>query len=322
MRALLARGTRDWSVEDVPEPDCAPGGLVVDVEAAGVCAADRMLWSGEHPWGALDWPLRPGHELLGRVRESQRDDVPVGTRVTVEVKVPCGRCRWCASGRYHLCPEGAHLGSGFPGAFADRVALPAGALVHAVPESLPTAVAVLAENSACAVHAVRRGDVRPGDAVLVVGLGSIGSLAAVAGRRAGGDVTVTTRHIDDKQDVIDALRLGVLRPEDVAPAAYDVVIECSGSAGGIATALDAAAPGGRLVLYGVTSRPVSVDVNQIAEFKELDVRGGHLAPHAFPAGIEMLAAPGIGTLASDVVPLASFASVVARHSRLKGVLVP
>lgn len=130
MRAALLHGPGALSVEAVPDPVLPAGGLVVDVEAAGVCAADRMLWTGHHPWGVLAHPFTPGHELLGRVVASDRPDVPPGTRVTAEVMLPCGACAACGRAEEHLCPRGTHLGSGVPGAFAEQVALPAAARVQ------------------------------------------------------------------------------------------------------------------------------------------------------------------------------------------------
>lgn len=56
MRAVVAYGPGSFRVRDVAEPE---GPLVVEVEAAGVCAADRMLWTGRHPWGELTWPMTP-----------------------------------------------------------------------------------------------------------------------------------------------------------------------------------------------------------------------------------------------------------------------
>ena len=90
MRAVVAYGPGDFRVTEVDDP---AGPLVVDVEAAGVCAADRMLWSGRHPGGELSWPMTPGHELLGRVVLGD-ERFPGGTRVTAEVKLPCGSCEW------------------------------------------------------------------------------------------------------------------------------------------------------------------------------------------------------------------------------------
>ena len=310
MKALVARGPGAFAVEDVAEPVVAPGGRLVHVEAAGVCAADRKLHSGDHPWGELRWPFTPGHELLGR-------DDDTGERLTCEVKVPCGACRWCRDGRENLCPHGAHLGSGFPGAFAERLALPPGARVHRVPDDLPTEAAVLAEPMACAVHAVRRAGVRAGDTVTIIGLGAIGALAVHAALAAGADVAVALRS-DAKADL--ARRLGA----EPAAAQARVVIECSGSADGAARALEFAEPGGTVCLFGVYPDRVVLDVNRIAEFGELTVVGGHLAPGAFPAAIELLADVDSAAVVTATRPLGDFAAALAPATtpRLKEVLLP
>lgn len=311
MKALVARGPGAFAVEEVPEPVVASGGRLVHVEAAGVCAADRKLFTGEHPWGALDWPMIPGHELLGV-------DDATGERITCEVKVPCGRCRCCARGRENLCPTGSHLGSGFPGAFAQRLALPPGARVHAVPSSLPLTAAVLAEPMACALHAVRRAGVRAGDEVAVIGLGSVGALAVHAARSAGAEVAAVVRSAA-KAEL--ACRLGAA-PVVVQPPR--VVIECSGSAEGAATALQIVAPGGTVCYFGVYPETVALDLNQVAEFKELTVVGGHLAPGCFPEAVELLSTVAADAVVTAVRPLAEFCPALhpAERPRVKEVLVP
>lgn len=284
MRAVVARGPGAFAVEEVPEPTDA---LVVEVEAAGVCAADRMLFTGRHPWGELAWPFTPGHELLGRVTVSD-GRVPVGARVTAEVKLPCGACDACARGATHLCPNGRHLGSGIPGAFAERVGLPAEAVVHVVPDVLSTRQAVLAEPMACALHAVRRAGVRPGDRVAVAGLGGLGALAVHATRAAGAaSVTAVVR---TPEKALLARDLGydkaVSQPTD---GSYDTVLDVSGSVDAVAVLLRAVRPGGRVGVYGVYDRPLPLDLNALAEFGELTVSGGHLAPGCFPEAIALLA---------------------------------
>ncbi len=310
MRALVAHGPGAFAVEDVAEPVVPPGGRLVHVEAAGVCAADRKLHSGDHPWGKLGWPFIPGHELLGR-------DDATGERLTCEVKVPCGACRWCRDGRDNLCPHGAHLGSGFAGAFAERLALPPGARVHRVPGDLPTEAAVLAEPMACAVHAVRRAGVRAGDTVTVIGLGAIGALTVHAARAVGADVAVALR--SDAKAAL-ARRLGA----GPTAAQARVVIECSGSADGAARALELAEPGGTVCLFGVYPQQVTLDINRIAEFGELTVVGGHLAPGAFPAAIDLLAHVDSAAIVTATRPLDDFAAALAPAAtpRLKEVLIP
>ncbi|HSH23890.1 MAG TPA: alcohol dehydrogenase catalytic domain-containing protein, partial [Acidimicrobiales bacterium] len=127
MKAVVARGAGDFRIEEVAEPT-QEHGAVIEVEAAGVCAADRMIWRGDGPW-ELSFPFTPGHEILGRVtwiddHSAERWGIVPGDRVTAEVMVPCRRCRLCRTGRTNLCRFGTHLGSGLPGAFAQRMALP------------------------------------------------------------------------------------------------------------------------------------------------------------------------------------------------------
>jgi 2-desacetyl-2-hydroxyethyl bacteriochlorophyllide A dehydrogenase len=291
MRAVVARGPGSFSVEQVPEP---AGGLVVEVEAAGVCAADRMLFSGRHPWGELAWPFTPGHELLGRVVGSD-GRLPAGTRVTAEVKLPCGACEACARVEPHLCPHGRHLGSGIPGAFAERVALPAEALVHAVPDELTTRQAVLAEPMACALHAVRRAGVQPGDRVAVAGLGGLGAVAVHAARAQGAaHVTAVVR---SSEKALLARQLGYdAAVQQPAEGSYDTVLDVSGSVDAVDVLLRAVRPGGSVGVYGVYDRPLSLDLNSLAEFGELTVAGGHLAPGCFPDAIALL-----GQVDGDVI---------------------
>ncbi|MDP3712429.1 MAG: alcohol dehydrogenase catalytic domain-containing protein [Mycobacteriales bacterium] len=319
MRAVVAHGPGDFRVAEADDPS----GTVVEVEAAGVCAADRMLWTGAHPWGELAWPFTPGHELLGRVVSSDRDDLPVGTRVTAEVKLPCRSCPTCVRGDEHLCPHGAHLGSGFPGAFAERLALPAGLAVHVVPESLSTDQAVLAEPMACAVHAVARTGVRPGDHVAIAGLGGLGALAVVAARAAGAAYVVAVVRSDDKARL--ALSLGydaaVLAPDD---AAFDAVLDVSGSVDAVAVLLRAVRPGGRVGVYGVYDRPLPLDLNALAEFGELSVAGGHLAPGCFPTALALLAGVDGDLVVSGRHPLETISDALtaAHPRRLKEIVCP
>ncbi len=319
MRAVVAAGPGDFRIREIDDPT---GPLVVEVEAAGVCAADRMLWSGRHPWGELSWPMTPGHELLGRVVLSD-GRYPVGARVTAEVKLPCGTCAWCRRGETHLCTRGRHLGSGIPGAFAERLALPTEALVHAVPDALTTRQAVLAEPMACALHAVRRAGVRPGDHVAIAGLGGLGALA-VHPARAEGAASVTAL-VRTPEKAFLARDLGYdAASESLEEGAYDVVLDVSGSVDAVAVLLRAVRAGGRVGVYGVYDRPLALDLNALAEFGELTVSGGHLAPGCFPEAIALLAGVDGDVVVTGAHALDRLADALAPadHPRLKEIVLP
>ena len=318
MRAIVAHGPGDFRLGELPAPALPAGGLLVEVEATGVCAADRMLWTGRHPWGALNWPFTPGHELLGRVVAGH---LPVGTRVTAEVKLPCGTCQACTGGEANLCPQGVHLGSGIAGGFADLVALPSAARVHVVPDRLAREQAVLAEPMACALHAVRRAGVRDGDRVLIAGLGGLGALAVIAARHLGAcHVTALVR---SQEKATWARGLGYDDALlDLPRDGFDVGIDVSGSVDAVQVVLQATRPGGRVGIYGVYDRPLMLDLNQLSEFGERSLVGGHLAPECFPEAIELL--DQVHDVVTATYPLDNLHAALrpADRPRLKDIIVP
>lgn len=300
MRAVLAHGPGDFRLTELPTPD---GPWLLDVEATGVCAADRMLWTGRHPWGELPWPFVPGHEVLARVVHGP---LPTGTRVTTEV----------------LLPDGRHLGSGIPGGFAEQLALPAEALVHPVPDALTREQAVLAEPMACVLHAVRRAGVRPGDRVLVAGLGGLGALAATAARAEGAEhVTALVRSLE-KGCLAGDLGYDDWTTDPVA-SAYDVGIDVSGDVAAVDVLLGAVRAGGRLGVYGVYDRPWSLDLNRIAEHGERQVTGGHLGPGCFPDAIALLERVDGALVVTGTHPLEGLTEALTKPApRLKEIVVP
>jgi threonine dehydrogenase-like Zn-dependent dehydrogenase len=215
-------------VVDVPRPTSdGADAVVVRVASAGICGSDLHLL----PMGL---PGTFGHELAGVL--------PDGRAVAVEPLAPCGKCGACVSGEYQRCVLGPAIvfGVGRDGGMAEECLVPTSALAP-----LPGGVAVsdgcLVEPLAVAVHGVRRGDVRGGDRVAVIGGGTIGQTALVAAQAAGATVDLVARH--DRQREA-ATRLGAGEPTD----GYDVVIEAAGTASALADAVRRCRPGGRVVL--------------------------------------------------------------------------
>ena len=185
----------------------------------------------------------------------------------------CGTCYWCLRGDYHICRIGGSVGLASDGALATLVTVPTAGLVP-LPDVVDDLAGALIEPLAVALHAVRRGGVGPGDRVLVLGAGPIGSaliLAAiaagaaevfvsdpVAGRRAHA-LGLGAAEAFDPQDS-DVRREVFLRCGRVGP---DVVFEATGIAPLASQAVEAARRGGTIVLLGVGHgtaelRPISV----------------------------------------------------------------
>ncbi len=321
MRAVVAHSPRNFELTELPTPAGNEHARVLAVEAVGVCAADRMLWNGTGPW-TVRWPFVPGHEILGR-------DIDTGERFTVEVSVACGRCERCVAGRTNLCRHGRHFGSDLPGGFAEFVEVPAEALLHPLPDDLPVRAAVLAEPMACALHALRRAEVRSGDTVGVIGLGAVGALAVHAAVSLGARQVLAVVRSEERAELARALgAVPVLAAADGAAPDVDeqadAVVECSGNPAAVATALRMAVPGGRLCLYSVYPTLSCLDLNQVAEFKELTVAGAHLAPGCFPAAVTLLNRVPADLVVTGVRPLDGYPDALgaATGLRVKEVLLP
>ncbi len=188
MQAVVCHGPRDYRIEDVPVPEPGPGELLIEVDAAGICASDMKCWLGgplfwgtDGKGGYVEGPCIAGHEYAGHIvalgeGAAAHHGVNLGDRVVAEQIVPCGECRFCQRGEYWMCLP--HQIFGFKrslnGGFARFNLFPAKSRVHRVPESLTGGEAAYIEPMACAWHAVDRGEIKPGDTVVIGGVGNIG----------------------------------------------------------------------------------------------------------------------------------------------------
>lgn len=300
-----------------------PGEAVLEVRGAGVCGTDLHIEAGEFPSVP---PVTMGHEVSGAVVELG-DGVEaawLGARVVSETYYStCGRCEWCLDGRVNLCPERRSIGSAVDGGFAPRVVVPVRNL-HRIPAWLDEHAAALAEPLACACHCLLDPPVvGPGDRVLVTGPGPVGLLAAQVARASGGQVRVSGLKSDETRLRV-ARCLGfatVLAGEEIDD--HDVVVECSGSAGGAAACLEAARRGGRHVQIGVFGKPVTVPLDRVFE-KELVVTSGFAStPRSWRRALCLIErrAVELGPLVSEVASLAEWERVFADLRQGKGVKV-
>ena len=299
MRAVAVRTGDVFTLEEWPRPAAGVGDVIIKVRAAGICAADRKIYSKNHPW-QLPSPYFPGHEYVGEVVDldeaaARATGLSLGDLATAEILVPCRACWFCRRGLYTHCD---HAGS-CVGAWADYMRIPAGAITHKVPAHFAPEQGALIEPLACAVHAVSLAQIQFGDVVVVSGLGAIGMGALQAAKLKSPGLLVG---LDVDEGLLAlASRLGAnlvfnAQKEDIGTRLRaltegrgpDVFIEASGSVASARTGTEVLRKAGRLVVYGVYGQAATLDLNLISEFKELEVRGGHVSPNTYPAAIQFL----------------------------------
>lgn len=297
-----------------------PGQALLRVRAAGVCGTDLHIQDDEYPSAP---PVTMGHEIAGVV-ESVGDGADsdwVGRRVAVETYFStCGRCAQCRAGRGNLCAERRSIGSFRDGGFADHMLIPVLNL-HEIPDSVDLHAAALTEPLACVCHCLLDpAVVNSGDRVLVTGPGAMGLLSAQVARASGGSVVLAGLESDmPRLEIAESLGIGTTT-EVPGTEAFDVVVECSGSAGGANAALRAAKRHGQYVSVGIFGRPVSIDFDTVL-YKELTVTSGFAStPRSWDRAVELLRRGDVAldALVGRVVPLTDWENVFASLRRGQG----
>lgn len=245
MKAYVLHGIGDLRYEDVPVPELQPGWALVKVLAAGICSSDipRIFEKGTY-----HFPTIPGHEFCGRV-EAVHDETDrgwVGKRVGVYPLIPCKKCPSCLKGEYETCSNYDYIGSRRDGGFAEFVAVPVWNLVE-LPDTVSDLQGALLEPAAVALHAVRRGGIKSGDTVCIVGNGAIGILAGQWAKVYSAERVVVKGRSEAKREIVERCGLEYSAKPD---GRFDCVIEAVGSGKALEESLNLAAPGGRVVLMG------------------------------------------------------------------------
>jgi threonine dehydrogenase-like Zn-dependent dehydrogenase len=224
---------------DHPEPAPGAGEVLVRVVCAGVCETDLQLVKGYMGFkGVL------GHEFVG-VAESGPYQ---GHRVVGEINCACHRCATCRAGLPTHCPNRTVLGIlNHDGVFADMIAVPQRNL-HLVPDALPTDVAVFTEPLAAAYQIPAQLAVGRNDRVVVLGDGRLGNLCAQVLAHLSNRVTVVGKHTS-KLALVSARGIATELLADLQGERFaDIVVDCTGSATGLPTALRLVRPRGTIVL--------------------------------------------------------------------------
>ena len=292
MRALILTGPGRAVIEAVPVPVAGRGEVVVDVHRVGVCGTDEELFAGTMAYlasGRATYPLRPGHEWCGMVREVGADVDPgwIGRRVTGDTMLACGRCDRCTSGRRHVCRDLVEVGisRGYAGALAERLRVPADSLLR-LPDTVDDVAGAMVEPGGNAWRAAAAAHAAPGVRVLVVGTGTIGLLAIAFVRAAGAEVHAVGRREASLALARDCGADAAWTLDDVpADLAFHAVIDATDDPDVPAAALARVEPGGRVVYIGLAGTPSTIDTRDLT-LRDVTAVGLLSGSPGLPAAIE------------------------------------
>ncbi len=333
MRAAVYHGDHDVRIERRPVPEPGPGEVLLRVLRAGVCGTDATEWKAGpltfpvqrvHPVTGQTGPMVFGHEFVGEILEPAGSGaLAAGTLVASGAGVWCGVCDRCRQGRTNLCRRYYTHGLNAPGGLAEYVAVPERTLVP-LPGGLSLDAAGLAQPLAVGLHAARRAGVQPGDRVVLIGAGAIGTfvLTALAGL-VEAEVTV----VDFAGSRLRrSARLGAARTveagddvsgrvaEAIGPPGADVVIEASGAPGQLDVAAAMARDGGTVLQVGLPQQPQQVNLHSLV-MREITVRTtlAHVCDTDLGAALDILARTGLAAeLLDSVRPLDEVAEQLER----------
>jgi L-iditol 2-dehydrogenase len=269
MHAVVYHGVNDMRVETVPVPHIGPGELLVKIATCGICGTDlKKIHTGSH-----SAPRIFGHEMAGFIA-AVGDGVTsykVGERVMVFHHVPCSECYYCRKGTPAQCPLYKKVGvtAGFEpsgGGFAEYIrvmdfVVTNGGVVR-VPDHVSFEQAAFVEPLNTVLKGVKLLNLEPDDTVLVIGQGPIGLMHAALANRIAGKV-VTSDLYPERHSI--AAKFGLKHPihagsENVVERVLaetdgrgaDAVVLAVAGTSLIRTAMDAARPGGKVMLFAQT----------------------------------------------------------------------
>jgi len=271
MHAALITGKETVELVEVPDPEPALDGVVVEIELCGICGTDIHAWQSGDPYN----PAICGHEWTGTVSAKGTDvqSLSEGDRVVCAVPPACGRCEACAAGQAMWCQSTFLVAVGRDkhapphGGFARKIAAHQSRVLPVHP-GLTSKQAAQVEPATVAFHAVRNTQPGLGDVAVVQGAGPIGLLTLQAVLAGGaGEVLViepndarralaeqlgatTTAAPDEAADVIAELTKGL---------GADVVYECVGRSETVQQAAGRARRGGRVCLIGFPMGEATID---------------------------------------------------------------
>jgi len=248
-------------------PDPGPGQVRIRVHACGVCHSDSLTKEGQ--WSGVQFPRVPGHEIAGIV-DAVGPDVPLfkpGQRVGLGWHGGhCYYCNPCRRGDFILCENQPISGISYDGGYADYVIAPANALAFMAPEINDTDAAPLLCAGITTFNALRNSGARPGDTVVILGIGGLGHLAIQYAAKSGYR-TVAVARGQDKGPLAKQLGAHIYIDSTTQDPAKElqkigganIILSTITSAKALDWVIDGLAPGGKFIVVGAPDGAININ---------------------------------------------------------------
>jgi len=298
-RAAYLVGPRKIELGDCPMPVVGDDSVGIRIRSITICGTDLHKYtSGIVPNTPLPWIL--GHEAAGEIYEVGKNvkNLSVGDRVAIEPGHPCGKCEYCKTGRYNLCRSTEFLAApGYQGALREYMSYPAD-WVYKLPDNVSTAEGALVEPLSVGYHAVKRGEIKLGDTVVILGMGSIGFCTLLCAKAFGASRIIAVDLVESHLDM--ALKMGateVVNPKEcdavekimelTGGVGVDMVFETAGSAITMAQTPYIVKVGGTIVMVGDIMKEVPYYFRNIY-LREAKVVGVFRYRNTYPTILQMI----------------------------------
>lgn len=296
MKSVLLSNPGKIQISEAEYPVRKADEVLIKVRSAGICGSDIGAYKGVNP--LVTYPRVIGHEIAGEVLEVPDAETVLlpGDRVIIEPYVYCGECYPCSIGHTNCCENLTVRGVHIEGGMAEVISHPR-RLVHKVPDNIPWHLIPMAEPLVISMHAIQQAETSAGQHVVITGAGQIGLLAAQYALTLDA-VPIIIDPVDERLAL--ARSLGV--SHTINPGAVDalaeigrithgrmaeVVIEASGAAGAIRSAVDYVSFAGHISLVGWPKNDIALPTGLFTK-KELTVRGSRNSVGQFPESLRLI----------------------------------
>lgn len=314
MKAAFFYGAgQPLKIEDVSTPEIGPEDALIKIAACGVCHTDLHYLEGVPTFKKP--PLILGHEASGIVTKvgEKVTNVKENDRVLIPPVLTCGSCYNCRIGRENLCRNIVMIGNSIDGAYAEYTKIPAKDLIK-LPTEIPLEEAsIISDAMSTPFHALKnRANLRPGDSVVIYGVGGVG-LNAVQIATALGAFVIAVDKVEEKLQharklgASETINVDVENPvkavRRITGGGADVAVEAIGIPEVMRMAYNSVRWGGRVVIVGYSHKDLTISAARLM-FREIEVYGSLGCRIVdFPPLIDMVRRGKLKLLVSNKMPL-------------------